>query len=387
MLQFLWMMLDSMQISNYILYINIYLPENAKKILLLLADTNLYFVNNFIGKVFEIETNSKAESDYVVERTKPPEKFEILGITALYLTNAGSSIGMIALLFLICGINQLLDKRKHKYFKNKYVLLIFEKQQKLITIPYILRTISVLLMGLSLAICLQLRSISTLNTFYYYHFLLAFISPLGIFLYCKHLFEISNNENTVFQVEEYMKYYSALFSEVNMGSLIGRNQFLAFCIKKILLNILIIGFYDFPYILLSILIVEHLLELVLVAKFDLFLTKPINYFIRFSEFVLLLSFCCMLVTKIYFDVVILSYKIIPENNLFVFDLMGWILIGLVFSLLAFFFCIANWSMFLALKKIFRKMSGSLDSSTKLKKSSRSLHDSTKDIIHLGKEDF
>lgn len=354
-LQFLWIMIDSLQISNIFLYININLPTNAKIILLMFADSNLYFFASLFDKALGLSIDSSEDNRYLVNLIKAPDKFDELGIKSLYFNNVGALVGLIIILHLLYAFFRYIIKmKKKKSIKNRVFNTIVEKIEKYYTYPLIIRVIAINFFIISLAICLQLRSVSTLETFYFYNYILALISVLFIILFLRGIFKISNNENTFFQVEEYIEFYSILFKYSNLETLFGRNLFLLLCLKKIFISAIIVFLYDSPYTVLSFLLVVQIGEIILVFKYEPFAFKILNYFMRFSEIVLCLSLCFMIMIKIYFDNVVQKTLEISQDVVNSFESLGWALISFIFSTMAMFFLIVYWGVFLSFKKCFEK---------------------------------
>ena len=225
-IQFLWIMLDSLQITNFFLYFNLILPENAKTILGFLTEANLYFLSNFINTHLGLNQSLTFDSK-IYPLIKYPEKFEDLGISSLFLINAGSLILIILLLYLLYGLLQMAifyEKTKNvdsKIWHHKIII----KLEKTYSHPSVIRLQSIFFFRICLATCLQFRSFSTLNTEYFYHYILAFFSFIYLSIYLFKIFKISNNEKTFFHDETYLKYYEPIFQKSNMNEFIRRNSF------------------------------------------------------------------------------------------------------------------------------------------------------------------
>lgn len=350
-LQFLWYMLDAMQITNLFLYINIVIPDNAKQILLLFAESNLYFISNTMNSIFQL--NYKASS-FDNPDLKAPDNFDQLNITPLFLVNSGFIIVIVSLMYFLLGIIEILDRNLERYKKFLCLRNFITKIKSHYHHPLILRVQSICFLTFCLSIALQLRCASIVNTLYFYNYIFA-----GLFLFYFpwfffHLFKISNNENTFFQVEEYMKHYSLVFQQSNMEILYGRNFFLWTCIQKFFITFLVVLFYDWPYVQISLIILWQILEIFLIFRFDVYSIKIMNYFARFCSIILLLSLLMLLIIKIYYDSVISQSVEITDENVASFFFLGWILLVLVFSSMLVFCLIVNWTVFLMFKSIFKR---------------------------------
>ena len=355
MLQFLWFMIDSMQIVNIFLYLNIVLPENVSKILFLFADANLYFFSNFLNEVFGIHTSNSNFAYLENPLIKAPEKFDDLGISSLYLTNAGALILMIILIYIMFLAIYLLDSLSKKMkLKNHFIKRTIEQMKKNYNHPLLIRLQSLFLMGIIMATCLQIRSFSTLSSEYFFNYIFAFLSVIYIAAYLYMIFKISNNEYTFFNDEEYLKYYSPIFRDSNMEIFLGRNNFLLTCIKKIIISITLIFLYDWPYMVFSFLLCLQLIEITLVFQYNFFRSKIMNCFMKFSEIVVFCSILLLLTLKIYFDCVVSQKLEIPEKVVQNFFILGWILIGVIFSLIFIYFILVNWSFIKFLKRVFQR---------------------------------
>ena len=354
-LQFFWFMVDSMQISNLFLYLNIVLPENVSKILFLFAEANLYFFSTLISRVFGINTTNSNFSSLENPLIKAPEKFDILGISSLYLSNAGAVILITLSIYLLFGIISLVDfLYKYMELKNYWVRATINQIKIYYNLPVIIRMQSVFLMGISMATCLQIRSFSTLNSEYYFNYIFAFLSVIYIAIYLYVVFKISNNEHTFFKDDEYLKFYSPIFKESNMEIFLGRNLFFLISVKKIIISINLVFFYDWPYFTLSFLLCLQILEISLIMKYNVFNNKIMNYFMRFADIILLLAIIMLFVLKIYFDCVVSQTVEIPVDVVQVFFNLGWALIGIILSLVFIYFLLMNWSLVKLFKSLFQR---------------------------------
>ena len=353
-IQFLWVLLDSMQITNFFLYINVCLPENAQTILFLFADANLYFISNFLNKVLGVSFNSQNFDENVIPLIRAPEKFDNLMISSLFLLNAGALIILNILLYASYGILlcmlKLSKKNQNSFFQN-----FLEKISKFYNYPLIIRLQSILFLGFSLATCLQFRSFTTLNTMYFYNYVIAFCSGIYLIVFLFAIFKLSNNELSYFHDEDYLKYYSPIFTDSNMDIFFGRNYFFMSCLKKLVLSIIVVFIYDFPYLEISLLILVQTVDLFLSFKYELTNLKSMNYFIRFSETQIMLGYFMVLLIQVYFDCIIQKEIKISSNKVDNFLLMGWILIAIILSVLAFYFIIFCWNLIVLMMKLHKKL--------------------------------
>lgn len=354
LIQLFWFLLDSMQMTNLIVYLNIYLPENAQTILLLFADTNLYFLSNLLNEAAGISFRSKNFDEKAIPLITAPEKFDDLMISSLFMLNVGSSIFIIIILYILYGV-LILTLNSTKNVRNKLYQEIMNKIKCFYTQAFLMRIQSIFFWGLCLATCLQFRSFTTLNTVYFYNYIIAFVSSIYLLIFMFWIFKISNNELAFFHDEKYLKYYSSLFAESNMDLFIGRNYFLKGCIKKLFFSIVVVFFYDYPYLELMCLVIFQTIDVILTIKYKITKVNILNCFLLFSEFFLMLAFYMTLIIKIYFDLKIDKMIIISSETVDNFLLMGWLLISFLFCFMAIYFIITNWNVFIMVKLILKKL--------------------------------
>ena len=139
---------------------------------------------------------------------------------------------------------------------------------------------------------------------------------------------------------------------------------------------MVVFFYDWFYIEISILIFGQMFEILVIFKYKVFSHKSINNFFKCSQLVFLLSLISILILKIYFDFVIKESTEIPSDVIDSFFLIGWILISLIFSGIVFFFLIVNWNLFVILKITFKKMKNKYLETRKIEIYKDDLHDAS-----------
>ena len=349
LLQFLWFMIDSMQVTNFFLYFNIILPYNARTILMIFADSNLYFLSNFLNEYLGVKYISNDFDINIYTLIKAPPNFEDLGITSLFILNSGALVLLTLLLYALYAVKLIIINQR-LLINNKSLNEAFLKLRKYFTLPEIIRIQSIFFLSICLATCLQFRSFSTLNTEYFYNYIMAFLSTLYIICFLIYMFKTSNNVFTFFNEKEFLDHFSPIFGDSNMQLLIGRNNFLIVCGKKIFISTIIVFFYDWPYVVIAFFLVFQALELYCVFKYEVFSLKSINYFVRFSDIMFFLALVIILIMKIYFDIELENAKIIPLNSVNLYFAFGWVLISLVFSIIGCFFLIVNWSLIVIIKK-------------------------------------
>ena len=349
-LQFLWFMLDSMQITNYFLYINILLPENAQKLLGMFAEANLYFLTNLFNSVFGLDFQTNYLNKEINPLVRAPDKFQELGITSLYLNNAGAFVLTIAILYLLYGLLNMLNYIQTKKYHNKYMNDFILKAQLYYKHPLIIRIQSIFFLNICLATCLQIRCFTTLDSNYFYNYIFAFMSFIYIMWFFILIFRISNNENTVFENSKYLDYYSKIFNEANLNLFLGRNYFMMTNLRKLVLAMIVVFLYDYPYFELALLIIGESISVVVVFQTKIFRDKYINYFIRFAEISIILALFMLLAIKIYSDENFEGTGEIDNASVEAFFTLGWIFTGFIFGLIGVFVLIMNWSIFLSIKK-------------------------------------
>ena len=139
-----------------------------------------------------------------------------------------------------------------------------------------------------------------------------------------------------------------------MEIFLGRNLFFLISVKKIIISINLVFFYDWPYFTLSFLLCLQILEISLIMKYNVFNNKIMNYFMRFADIILFLAILMLLVLKIYFDCVVSQSVEIPVDVVHVFFNLGWALIGIILSLVFIFFLLMNWSLVKLFKSLFQR---------------------------------
>ena len=354
LLQFLWFMLDSMQISNFFLYLNVYLPENAVKILGMFAQANLYFLSDFFNYAFGMHLNTNSLNNQINPSIEAPEKFNDFGISSLFLKNAGGFVVIIIFLYFCYGLLKLLSYLQKKKFQKQYIENFLLTVKKYFKHPVLLRIQSIFFLSLCLATCLQFRSFSTLSTHYFYNYIFCFFSFIYIVWLFIMIFKISNNEFTYFQDKSYLTYYSTVFKESNLEILLGRNYFLLINIKKLILAMVVVFLYDYPYVEISLLLAGELLSIYIVFKESLFKSKWMNIFVRFSEIMFFLALIIVLAMEIYSQNYLNQSGELPQEYVDTLNALGWVLVAFVLSIIGFFLCILNWAVIKGIGKLVRK---------------------------------
>lgn len=353
LLQFLWVMIDCMQLTNMFLYVDFILPQNVKIILMLFADANMFFISNTLNSFFKIDSKSEDFDSYTYEMIKAPNKFEDFRMTSLFLVNSGFMILFIFFLYLIWLIIKIISQKAKDLEENSKLKKLINKIKQIYSTPFIIRTKSVVFMSCCLSLALQLRSTTTLNTQYYYNYIAGYVFLIALCYFIYRLFKVSNNENSFFQVESYLKYYSPVIQQANMDNLLGRNNLLLSCLRKIFYPFIIVFFYDWPYCVISLLTFLQLVEVILTFKFEIYTFKIMNRFSRFSAVTFLISLLLLLSLKIYFDYAIAPLIEIPSDIVDNYNFFGWVFLSFVFSSMIVFFLIVNWSLFNSLKHFLR----------------------------------
>ena len=335
----IWKLVEAAQLLSYMLYINIEFPLNYVDFLEKIYSFNLNtLIPNPISSFFGDDNNLTAYEKYSIKDQIPPLKFEVRGLTSLFIHNAFIIIiiqGVVWLIYLYLFLHerkiikekekaQNEEKSERKINKGRETVKdeeksIVTKVKEIFQWCVILQMIQSFELELYLFIALQFINpsfVSFSNILGFIASLLALIYSFywigRIFLAC---FLPIKTDSEIF-----MRKFDYLFEIVKIEKYLQRNYFIISTIRKLLLAWILV-FCQNTVIQISLLIVLYSNMLGYVLWIKPFKEKIKGIIEFFNEFLLT---CLHILYLIYF----IMDLTVDERKIF-----GWVMIGFLILIL------------------------------------------------------
>ena len=271
-----WMMVDCIQISYFLQYLNVEYPINLEAFLKILQNANLNFLPNPFSSL-----TSDIDSTTTVPNQEAPKRFTDLGITSSFLVNAGSQMLLFSVVFFVFYFVIFGDLYCQKKKIAGKIMVYTKKLREGLEYGFMLRVFFMVYMQLCLGSMLQLRDpdVSTsYNTFSSILGYLCFLILLGMFIALMRVINTSD-----FTEEKNIKKFSILYEDYRKDTWMQRNFPVISVLKKFLIIGILVFLHDMPKleILFSIIVsVMSFTVLVIARPFERRLT---NFVMAFTE--------------------------------------------------------------------------------------------------------
>ena len=338
-----WLMVDCIQISYFLQFINFDYPVNLDSFLKILANANLNFLPNpFESEKIEVLTHE-------LENQEAPRRFQELGINSSFLKNAGAQMLLFFIAFVLFFGAIFGDWYLTKNRIEGKTAIYTKKIRGAFEYSGMLRIFLMVYLQLCLGSMLQVRHPDISNDFNGFSSFLGSVCFLILIAMFIALFKIINSKT--FEEDQNKKKFSILYEDYNKETKMQKNYPSINILKKFLIVFVLVMLHDYPKIAILLLIIiffSSFIVLIISKPFERKLTNAVMCVteIAFVVIYFLIGYLIILADSVKNDIIV-EFSILERQVNFSWAIV-WILCG-VFSL---YFVIYMRQQILGLKSLF-----------------------------------
>ena len=324
-----WLMVDCIQISYFLQFINTDYPINLDSFLKILSNANL----NFIPNPFDSE--GELINEKIVNQVAP-KRFNDLGLTSSFMQNAGSQMLLFIITFSLFFTVLFIDIYLTKNKKQGKIAIYTRKIRDTFEYSGILRVFLMVYLQLCLGSMLQIRNPDASNIFNGFSSFLGFLAFIILILMFIALFKVINSPK--FDEETKKKKFSILYEDYKKDTFLQKNYPTISVFKKFLNVLILVTLHGCPKIEILMLMILFLSSFVLLVVTRPFERRLTNLVMAVTEMTFVAIFC-LIGYLIYLEDRTYGQIIIDEYILERQVTIGWAVIWILCSVFSLYFII------------------------------------------------
>jgi len=257
-----WLMVECIQISYFLQYVNVDYTINLEAFLKILQNANLNFLPNIFAKFSYGDGHGN-----IVKNQKAPKRFNDLGLTSSFLMNAGSQMLLFSVVFCLFIAVIFMDW----YFARKKIggkIMVYTKKiRDSFEYGLLLRVFFMVYMQFCLGSMLQIRNPDFSNTYNGFSSFLGFVCFLILIGMFMALLKVINSND--FDEKADTKKFRILYGDYNKETWMQKNYPVLNVLKKFLMIFILVMLHDFPKLEILFLIMLFFMSMSI-----LILTRP-----------------------------------------------------------------------------------------------------------------